>query len=385
MNHQTLALLAGLTCLVSMLLNLRRIPFFGRMFRILPIPFWCYLLPMLGTTLGWLPTHSPAYEFLSRQVLPVSLMLLLVGTNLKGLGRLGPLATTLMVAGSAGTMMGGLISYWLYKRWLPEDCWGAIGALAGSWIGGSANLLAIKEAIQIQDPLIAPVLIVDALIAYSWMAALILASGVQNRWDQWVGAGSIQEVSVSPSSRGGPLEFWKGSAWLASGIGISLLGSAAAQVIGERLPPMGHVMNPATWTILIVTTSALALSLTPLARVEQAGASRLGTFLLYLLLSSIGARANLNAVTHAPTFFALGLTWIVIHGACLILVGRLLKAPLSLMATASQANIGGPISAPIVGATYHPAAASVGLLMAILGNILGTYLGLATAALAQLF
>ena len=67
------------------------------------------------------------------------------------------------------------------------------------------------------------------------------------------------------------------------------------------------------------------------------------------------------------------------------MAGYFLKAPLKLIATASQANIGGPVSAPIVGATYQREMAGLGLLMAILGNVLGTYLGLLTAALARHF
>src|SRR5207249_9415486 len=42
----------------------------------------------------------------------------------------------------------------------------------------------------------------------------------------------------------------------------------------------------------------------------------------------------------------------------------------------SQACVGGYSSAPVVAAIYHPAMASVGLLLAVLGNVIGTYAGL---------
>jgi uncharacterized membrane protein len=44
-----------------------------------------------------------------------------------------------------------------------------------------------------------------------------------------------------------------------------------------------------------------------------------------------------------------------------------------------MANIGGAVSAPIVASVYQPAMAPVGLLMAVLGYILGTYVGLGVA------
>ena len=44
-----------------------------------------------------------------------------------------------------------------------------------------------------------------------------------------------------------------------------------------------------------------------------------------------------------------------------------------------MANVGGAASAPLVASVYQPAMAPVGLLMAVLGYILGTYVGLAVA------
>jgi uncharacterized membrane protein len=41
------------------------------------------------------------------------------------------------------------------------------------------------------------------------------------------------------------------------------------------------------------------------------------------------------------------------------------------------------VSAPIVAAVYRPELAAVGLLLAVLGNVFGTYLGLMTARLLQ--
>lgn len=417
MTHPLL-LLTGLAAGVALLWKLSGQTAFAPIFRILPLPFWCYVLPMLATTAGWLPDHHPLYDFFSAQLLPVCLVLLLISTDLKSVIRLGPLATTLMLAGSAGTMIGGLVSFHLYRRWLPDQSWMGIGALSASWIGGSANLLAVKEALKMPNSLLGPLVIVDALIAYSWMALLVAASGWQSRWNERMVSAtrgpasqrsSRPSVAVLSPALGSLSRFsmkrFKGSenparsprdgalpalpvaetSRLACGITLSVIVSLLAQWISQRLPAVGQVVNASTWTILLVTTASLLLSLTPLSKAGQAGASKVGTFLLYLLLTSIGARANFQAITQAPIFLALGLTWITIHGLCLLAAGYFLKAPLGLMAAASQANIGGPISAPIVAATYHPNLASVGLLMAILGNILGTYLGVFTAVLAHSF
>ena len=91
----------------------------------------------------------------------------------------------------------------------------------------------------------------------------------------------------------------------------------------------------------------------------------------------------MTAIVHAPLFLALGAVWMLIHGLSLFIVGRVFRAPLFLLASASQACVGGPISAPIVAAVYRPALSAVGLLLAILGNVLGTYLGLVTARFCE--
>ena len=104
---------------------------------------------------------------------------------------------------------------------------------------------------------------------------------------------------------------------------------------------------------------------------------------LYLLLTTLGAQADLRAVLDAPIFFLVRAVWFAFHAVILFLGGRLLRAPMFLIATASQANIGGVVSAPIVASVYQPSLAPVGLLLGVLGNILGLYAGLVSAALLR--
>jgi uncharacterized membrane protein len=108
-----------------------------------------------------------------------------------------------------------------------------------------------------------------------------------------------------------------------------------------------------------------------------------GNWFLYFLLTTLGAQADLRAILDVPIFFAIGATWILFHALILFAGGRLLKAPMFLIATGSQANIGGVVSAPIVASVYQPSLAPVGLLLGVIGNIVGLYAGLLCAALLQ--
>lgn len=132
-----------------------------------------------------------------------------------------------------------------------------------------------------------------------------------------------------------------------------------------------------------MATVAVTLSFTPLRRLEGAGASRVGSVFLYVLVASIGAHADFRRVLDAPALLAIGALWISLHALSLLVARRLLRAPIFFAAVGSQANIGGAASAPVVAAAFHPSLAPVGVLLAIGGYVLGTYGALITAAMLE--
>ncbi|MFB6099036.1 MAG: DUF819 family protein, partial [Salinibacter sp.] len=151
-----------------------------------------------------------------------------------------------------------------------------------------------------------------------------------------------------------------------------------AKGLAGTIPQLGDptIITTSTWAILLVVTGGLLLSFTPLQDMEEVGASRLGYFALYLLLTSIGAKADLAAVLDVPLYLLAGVIWILIHIAFLLAAARMVRAPLFFVATGSMANVGGAASAPIVAGVYLPAMAPVGLLMGVAGYILGIYAAL---------
>ena len=154
--------------------------------------------------------------------------------------------------------------------------------------------------------------------------------------------------------------------------------------LGNALPEIGTIISHSTWRLVIITTVGVALSFTKIKNYDGAGASKIGSVLLYMLIGVIGAGADVKEVMNYPILFAMGITWIAIHVIIMIIVMRLIKAPLFFMAVGSQANIGGAASAPIVASAFHPALASVGVMLGIAGYVLGTYAALVCAWLLKL-
>ena len=105
---------------------------------------------------------------------------------------------------------------------------------------------------------------------------------------------------------------------------------------------------------------------------------------LYLLVASIGAKAQFFQVLDTPILLGIAAVWIAIHAVTLLVLQWVLKAPTFFMAVASQANIGGAASAPVVASAFHPALAPVGALLGVAGYVVGTYAGLICATLLEL-
>ena len=102
-----------------------------------------------------------------------------------------------------------------------------------------------------------------------------------------------------------------------------------------------------------------------------------------MLIASIGMQMDIFALLDRPWLFLLGLAWIAIHIVLLWLLGRALRVPLFYFAIGSQSNIGGPASAPVVAAAFHPALAPVGALLGTLGYATGTGLAWLTGIMLR--
>lgn len=341
------------------------------------------MLPMVATTLGITPAASPAYGWMVRFLLPLSLLLLMMTVDVPALLRLGRPATIMMLTGTAGIVLGGPIALAVFGRLLPAEAWKGMGALSGSWIGGSANLVAVAESIETPDAMLGPIIVVDTIVGYGWMAVLLFLSAYQARFDRWNRADTslIEETNARLAARYESIRRPIAVRDLALIIGIGFVGAVLTVALGDALPELGDpkIVSHTTWAVVLVTTLGLTLSFTPVSRLEGPGASRVGTAALYLLVTAIGAQGDLRAILEAPAFLAAGVLWIGIHVALLTLVARAIRAPLFFVATGSMANVGGAVSAPIVASVYHPAMAPIGLLMAVAGYILGIYAGLACA------
>jgi uncharacterized membrane protein len=389
MVQDPMAILCVLLGLLALLFAAAGHERLGRIFKAVPLLVFAYFVPTVLSNTGVIPLESPLYTFIRNWLLPASLVLLVMCADIPSILRLGRPALVLFLTGTASVVIGGPLAYlllgWLVPEELGEEAWKGLAALSGSWIGGGANFIAVGESVGASDSTIAMMVVVDVAVANVWMAVLLYFSGRADAMDARIAAdrSTLDAVQTAVEQFHAEVERPTDLKDLLVILFIAFGTTAAATALASVLPDVGTVINGFTWVVVLVTTVALALSFTPLRRLEGAGASSIGSVLLYLLIASIGAKAQFAEVVKAPGLVAVGALWISIHALAMLAVRRLLGAPIFFAAVGSQANIGGAASAPVVAAAFHPALASVGVLLAVGGYVLGTYGGLLCAVLLQ--
>jgi uncharacterized membrane protein len=375
-----------------------------RFFDFVPPLLLCYFIPGILNSAGVIDgAHSALYNpVASRVLLPASLVLLTLTVDIPAILRLGPKLLAMYAATSASIMLGGVLAFVAMRALFPEtmggDTWGGMAALAGSWIGGGANMVAMKEIFQVDATTFGQFAVVDAAVAYVWMAILLLlaqrAAGIDAR--QKADTAALDDLKLrlaayrSQHERPATLTDMAMIFGLAFGtVGLAhAVAGGFAPWLAEQAPwaKRAGLGEPLVWIIAICTGTGLALSFTRMRRLDGVGASTIGTLLLYVLIACIGMQMDIGAVFDKPALLLLGVVWLGFHVVVLWLVGRLIRAPLFYFAVGSQSHIGGPASAPVVASVFHPALAPVGALLGTLGYATGTVLayllGLALKALA---
>ena len=392
---------------LALVFHCSSLPRFKGFFKIIPSLLLCYFLPAAYNSLGIVDGEaSNLYFVASRYLLPASLVLLCLSIDLKGIWNLGPKALIMFFTATIGIVIGGPIALWAVSFIepnvlggdSPEAFWRGLSTVAGSWIGGGANQAALKEISQTLDDQFSAMLIVDVFVANLWMPFLLIGAGMSAVLDRKLKADSSAVDALKEKVE----KFQLGIARIPSFQDLMIIGGIAfgavalAHVAADGLGPafkswFGSILNANPdsvvqflssleqgffWIVVAATAIGIGLSFTKLRSYEGAGASKIGSAFLYVLVATIGMKMDVVELYHNWDVYwsviLIGLLWMAIHIITLLTVAKIIKAPFFFVAVGSQANVGGAASAPIVASAFSPALAPVGVLLAVLGYAVGT-------------
>jgi uncharacterized membrane protein len=339
--------------------------------------------------LGVIPTSGgehPVYAFIFREGAWMAIFWLLLRVDLRRVLRAGAGAIGLFALGAAGTAAGALVATWLLGgAGAPAHDHALAGMFAATYIGGSANFMALASHYQVNDGvLLASANAVDSGMTTLWMAATLALPRLLGRRRAPDAAsaaplapaeGVHDEGIADDTETVHPVH-----------LGLLVMGAAAAvwasQALEAASPDLVGVRVPG---ILILTTLALVLAQVP-AVSRLRGSRVLGMFGVYLFLATIGALCDARALVASGELGLALLAFVAVlfavHAVLLFGVALLFRLDLDVAAVASQANIGGASTALALARSLgRPDLVLPAILIGSLGTALGTYAGLWVAEL----
>jgi len=320
-------------------------------------------------------------------LLPAALVLLTLSIDLKGILRLGPKLLFVFAAGTVGIVLGAIVSFqvmeWVHPPAVAGDTWKGMAALAGSWIGGGANMVAMREVYEVDATLFGQFAVVDVAMASLLMATLLFVANRSAQLDARSGAdtAAIDEMKSRIAA------YEAANARIPTLNDLMIIVAVAFGFVG-----LAHaIANPLSawfgqfewaarfsldssfvWVVLISTLAGLILSFTRARRLEDAGAARIGSVFLYFLIACIGMQMDFMRLFDRLELIAIGGIWMLVHVLVIWGAARLVKAPMFYIGVGSMGNVGAAASAPVVAAAFHPTLAPVGVLLGTVGYATGT-------------
>ena len=365
-----------------------------KIFNVVPPLVWMYVILMILCTLGIFNDPegvcSSTYSALKNNLLYAMIFVMLLRCDFKKLAKLSGRLIAIFLAGSITIGIGFLLGYPIFKSTLGNDTVGATAALYASWVGGSANMAAMQEAVQVDAGAYACALALDTVWYSLWIAILLLVVRFAPKWDNATKADTSKLQAIAEAANEEVAKEKKKATaadWIFL-IGLSLVVSALSQWIGgvmkDGLANIGLAMfDKGTCVTLFVTVLGIICALTPLGKLPAV--EELSSVYLYAVVALLASTASLTDLISAPMWIVFGLFILVVHTVLMFILSKVFHWDLCMVSTSSLANIGGSASAPIVASAYNPSYAGIGVLMGVLGAAVGNFAGLGMNALLQIF
>jgi uncharacterized membrane protein len=316
-------------------------------------------------------------------ILPVMLFLMLIRCDIRMVFKLGRKLLIAFFGASFSIIVAFSIMYFVLGKYISPDAWKGFSALSASWMGGTGNMLAVKQSLHTPDTQMGYILLTDSVNYTIWFAFLFALISRANVFDKWVKASSleehIQKANIEdPYKLKGDINFVGIFVLLA----MAFLATDLAKTLSVYLP-VTMLISAKTWTILLVTVFGFIVAMTPIAKIRSD--SIMASIFLYFLVALIASGSSFTGIANAPLYIACGLIVLVIHSIIMVIIAKIFKLNLAICSIASLANIGGIAGAPILASAYTRSLVSIAVVMSLLGFLIGTQGGLIVAKIISGF
>jgi len=342
-----------------------------RVFRFIPAVVMIYAFSMFLASFGVFQSNeeiNAIYKLTKTNLLPAMLFLMLLQVDFRHFFKLGKKLLISYILAVLSIAFGFVVVSIIFN--FNSDMSAAFGALAGSWMGGTANMIAVGSALDVGEDAFAYALVVDSVNYTVWVMMLLFLVPFAAAFNRFTKSGEnlayLSEIGCACSM--GTKRYWLL-------IALALLVSLGAQLISEYI----EILNKTTTIVLLASLFGVLGSFTKLK--ELNGSNEVATTMLYIIIALIGSKAVFDSFSGLGIYVFAGFTVLLIHAFIMVIGAKIFKLDLFSIAVSSLSNIGGVASAPILAAAYNKSLVSVGVLMAIMGYLIGTFGGLAVGNL----
>lgn len=369
--------------------------FWQKLYRYIPVMVMCYFLPSLFNAFDLIDTsNSQLATIASRYIMPVCLCLLIISVDVRALLQQGPKLIILYLIGAFGVVVGGPVTLLAFAYFTPDSLpwdganavWKGMATLAGNWVGGTANQLAMKEVYQVGDQIFSIMITVNVVFSALWMSFLLFCASHAKVIDRKLKADTRQIVKLQQSANKLNTESKQipnlNDYMMIFAVGFTVMGLGHG--LADILAPFFESSYPQLarysftseffWIVIIVSVVSLGLSYTQVRQLELVGASKVSSMMLYFLIAIMGLQMDITSIADFPIYFLIGAVWLSIHVFFVVIAGYIMRAPVAYMAIASQCNLGGAASSPVVAMAFHKSFAPVAVLFSVFGYGIATYM-----------
>ena len=170
-----------------------------KFFRLIPAVVLLYLTAMLLCTLKvWdMESTKPAYSALKNPLTYAMVFSMLLRCDIRKVIKLGPKMLIGFFSASVTIMTGFVLAFLLMKGVIGSDAWMGLGALCGSWLGGSGNMVAVQAALDISEADMGYALVIDSIDYSIWVMFLLWFIQLAPQFNKWTKADTttLDEVS----------------------------------------------------------------------------------------------------------------------------------------------------------------------------------------------
>ena len=329
----------------------------------------------------------PLYESMFKYIVPISIPLLLFNVNIRQIAQKSGRLLIAFLGGSAGICLGVIVAYFIVP--LGDEAHKIAAVYAATYIGGSVNFIAVADALSFLDsPLFAATIAVDNVFTNLYLMVLFIipTSKLFLRLIPYPVSQSHEKEevisNVAEPTSGYDMRMMEE---ITSVLLIAVLICAVSYAIGPMI--QSAIKTDVKLEILIITILVvIAGNLFPrlFQRLEQT-AFQMGFFLIYLFLAVIGSACDVKLIlASTPALMVFVAISLLVHFVVLIGVCKVMRISLVEMSVASAANVGGStVSAPMAIALQAKQLVTAAVVIGVLGNVIGTFLGVGIGLLLQ--